>query len=157
MGYRPWGHKRVRHNLGTKQQQTRTHLFLAALGLGCCAKAFSLVAVHELLIAMASLVAEYRFQQLWCTGLVAPRHLESFQTRDQTCVSWIGRQIPNHLTTREVLNSIFNLFYSFIFWPLGLWDFSSQTWHSSENSKAIPLGHQGTPEQYFFSVYDSNV
>ena len=29
--------------------------------------------------------------------------------------------------------------------------------HSSENPKSIPLGHQGTPEQNLFSVYDSNV
>ena len=42
-------------------------LFLAALGLGCCVRAFSscgvqgllLVAVHRLLIAVASLVAEH--------------------------------------------------------------------------------------------------
>ena len=43
------------------------YLFLAALGLRCCARAFSscgergllLVAVHGLLIAVASLVAEH--------------------------------------------------------------------------------------------------
>ena len=61
MGYRPLGHKRVRHNLGTKQQTT-THLFI----FGCVRswlrhKAFSLVSVHKL-IATASLVAEYEFQ-----------------------------------------------------------------------------------------------
>ena len=44
------------------------YLFLAALGLRCCARAFSscseqgliFVAVHGLLIAVASLVAEHR-------------------------------------------------------------------------------------------------
>ena len=44
------------------------YLFLAALGLGCCAWAFSsfgergllFIAVHGLLIAMASLVTEHR-------------------------------------------------------------------------------------------------
>ena len=44
------------------------NLFLAALGLRCCARAFSscgeqgllFVAVHGLLIAVASLVAEHR-------------------------------------------------------------------------------------------------
>ena len=44
------------------------YLFLAVLGLRCCARAFSScgerglvsVAVHELLIAVASLVAEHR-------------------------------------------------------------------------------------------------
>ena len=46
------------------------YLFLAALGLPCCVHAFSscrergllLVAVHGLLIAVASLVAEHRLQ-----------------------------------------------------------------------------------------------
>ena len=49
------------------------YLFLAALGLRCCARAFSscgergllFVVVRRLLIAVASLVAEHR---LWCTG-----------------------------------------------------------------------------------------
>ena len=49
-------------------------LFLAALGLHCCRRAFSscdewgllLVAVHRLLIAVASLVVE----QFWCVGSV---------------------------------------------------------------------------------------
>ena len=41
-------------------------------------------------------------QQLWCTGLVAPRHVGSSQTRDQTRVPCIGRQILNHCATREV-------------------------------------------------------
>ena len=44
------------------------YLFLAALGLPCCVQAFSLwgerglvfVAVHRILIAVASLVAEHR-------------------------------------------------------------------------------------------------
>ena len=38
----------------------------------------------------------------WGTGLVAPWHLESSQTRDQIRVSSICRQPPNHCTTREV-------------------------------------------------------
>ena len=46
------------------------YLFLAALGLCCCKQAFSscgewgllFVAVHGLLIAVASLVAEHRLQ-----------------------------------------------------------------------------------------------
>ena len=41
--------------------------------------------------------------QLWCTGLVAPRHVESSQTRAQTRVPCIGRRILNHCTAREVL------------------------------------------------------
>ena len=35
-------------------------------------------------------------------GLVVPRHMGSFQTRDQTHVLCIGRQILNHWTIREV-------------------------------------------------------
>ena len=35
-------------------------------------------------------------------GLVAPWLVESSWTRDQNCVSWIGRCILNHWTTREV-------------------------------------------------------
>ena len=41
-------------------------------------------------------------QQLWRTGLVAPRHVGSSRARDQTHVPCIGRQILNHCTTREV-------------------------------------------------------
>ena len=36
-------------------------------------------------------------------GLAAPQHVESFQTRDQTHVPCIGRQILIHCTTKEVL------------------------------------------------------
>ena len=78
------------------------YLFLAALALCYCARAFSscgeqglfFVAVRGLLIAVASLVAEHglqvrglqqlwlsgsraQAQQLWCTGLVVPRHVVS--------------------------------------------------------------------------------
>ena len=35
------------------------------------------------------------------TGLVAPRHVGSSQTRTRTCVPWIGRQILNHCATRD--------------------------------------------------------
>ena len=33
--------------------------------------------------------------------------MESSQTRDQTCVTCIGRRIPSHSTTREVLHPLF--------------------------------------------------
>ena len=36
-------------------------------------------------------------------GLIALAHVESSHTRDWTHVPWIGRQILNHCTTREVL------------------------------------------------------
>ena len=35
-------------------------------------------------------------------ALVAPWHVESSWTRDQTCVPCIGRQFPIHCTTREI-------------------------------------------------------
>ena len=48
------------------------------------------------------------FSLLWNTGsrhtgLVAPWHVESSQTWHRTCVPCIGRQIPIHCSTREVL------------------------------------------------------
>ena len=103
-------------------------LFLAVLGLHCCAQAFSscrergllFVAVCGLLIAVASLVAEHGLQArglqqlwlagsraqaqwLWRAGLVAPRHVGSSRTRARTRVSCIGRRILNHCATREAL------------------------------------------------------
>ena len=40
-------------------------------------------------------------QQLWLTGLVAPWHVGSSQTRARTRFPCIGRQILNHCATRE--------------------------------------------------------
>ena len=50
---------------------------------------------------VASLVAEPKLQDTWarewqCTGLVAPPHVVSPRTRDQTDVPCITRQILNH-------------------------------------------------------------
>ena len=55
-------------------------------------------------------------QQLWLTGLVAPRHVGSSQTRARTHVPCIGRQILNHCATREALFSILliSLYFSVI-------------------------------------------
>ena len=44
---------------------------------------------------------------MWLTGLVAPRHVGSSQTRAQTRVPCIGRQILNHCATREALHWVF--------------------------------------------------
>ena len=44
---------------------------------------------------------EAQAQQVWLTGLVAPRHVGSSQTRARTRVPCISRQILNHCTTRE--------------------------------------------------------
>ena len=46
-------------------------------------------------------------QQLWRTGLVAPRHVESSWTRARTHVPCIGWRILNHCATREVLTFSF--------------------------------------------------
>ena len=94
------------------KKKNNKHLFLAALGLHCFAWAFSscgergllFVAVHGLLIVVASLVQHklyiLGFQKLqrtgsvvWCTGLAAPRHVGSSQTWDRTCVPCTGRRI----------------------------------------------------------------
>ena len=44
---------------------------------------------------------------MWCTGLVALWHVGSSQTRDQTNVPCISRQILIHCTIREVQKQIF--------------------------------------------------
>ena len=63
-------------------------------------------------------------QQLWLTGLVAPRHVESSQTRAQTHVPCIGRQILNHCATREAQQLIFLIHlkkYLSIYLSIYLW------------------------------------
>ena len=66
------------------------------------------VAVHQLLIVVASVVRENGFRST-VSGVV-PRdlaalwHVGSSRTRDPTCVSCIGRWILNYWTTREVLD-----------------------------------------------------
>ena len=73
------------------------------LSLVAASKGYCLAAVYRLLTAVVSLVVEHRLQalrlqqlqrvgsrvlaqHLWSTGLVAPRHVGSSQTRDQTHV-----------------------------------------------------------------------
>ena len=101
-------------------------LFLTALGLRCCTRAFSscgergllFVAARGLFTVVASLVMEHglqarrlqqlclpgsraQAQQLWRTGLVALQHVGSSWTRARTRVPCIGRKILNHCATRE--------------------------------------------------------
>ena len=52
--------------------------------------------------------------QQWCMGIVAPRHVESSQTRDQTPVPYIGRRILIPWTTREVLQIFSNIFVTLV-------------------------------------------
>ena len=73
----------------------------------CSEQRFSVVAlldfsVWRLLLLQNTGSREHRLQQLWCTGLVAPKHVESSQIKDRTCVPCIGRQILTHCITREV-------------------------------------------------------
>ena len=103
------------------------YLFLAVLGLQCCAdlslavvsKGCSLVTVHRLLIAVASLAVKHwlqggqasvaaapssgaQAQQLWCPALVVPQHVGSSRIRDPIHLSCIGSWILCHLATQEV-------------------------------------------------------
>ena len=89
------------------------YLFMAVLGLRFCARAFSrcgkrgplFIAVRGPLTIAASRCGarapDAQAQQLWCTGLVAPRHVGSSQTRARTRVPCIGRRTLNHCATRE--------------------------------------------------------
>ena len=91
-------------------------LFLAVLGLPCSTwSLFSciewrLVAAYELLIAVAMLLllqstsSGCRPQQVQCMALLAPRRVESSQTRGRTHIPCIGRQILNYWTARVVLD-----------------------------------------------------
>ena len=90
---------------------------MAVLGLRFCARAFSscskwgplFIAVRGPLTIAASLVADgaqapdAQAQQLWLTGLAAPRHVGSSQTRARTRVTCIGRKVLNHCATRKAL------------------------------------------------------
>ena len=84
-------------------------VFIAACGLSLVAisESYSRVAVHRLLIAVASLLVCFRScstgaQQLRHMGSDALWHAESSWTRDGTRVPRTGRQILDHRTTREV-------------------------------------------------------
>ena len=55
----------------------------------------------------ASVVAAHELGSCVAQGLVAPRHVGSSQTRDQTRVCYTGRQILIHCTTRKVPGIIF--------------------------------------------------
>ena len=53
------------------------------------------------LSSCCSWAQEHWLSSLWSMGLVAPWHVGSSQTRDQTCVPCTARQILNHWTIRE--------------------------------------------------------
>lgn len=65
-------------------------------------KAFGLQQLwHYGLSSCCPLGSRVLAQQLRCTGLVAPWHVEFSQTRVRTCVSCIDRQILYHLTPEK--------------------------------------------------------
>ena len=79
------------------------------LSLVAASKGYSLIVVRGLLTAVASLVAEHRFQGVYTSVIVVrgfscpvPCAILVPGQRDPFCVLCIGRQIPNHWTTREV-------------------------------------------------------
>ena len=87
---------------------------LAVLGLRFCARAFSSCGKRGPLFIVVRGPLTYRglsccgaqapdaqAQELWLTGLVAPWHVGSSQTRARTRVPCIGRQILNLCATRE--------------------------------------------------------
>ena len=62
---------------------------------------------HRGLSCCGAQAPDTQAQQLWCTGLVAPRHVGSSQTRARTRVPCTGRQTPNHCATREAPRKLF--------------------------------------------------
>ena len=92
-----------------------------AHGLQQLQHAGSVVAAHGLQGARASQLwrvgSKAQAHQLWRMGLVVPQHMGSSQTRDQTHVPCIGRQILNHCATREVPEVYFSwgCFLCFLF------------------------------------------
>ena len=88
-------------------------IFVAALGLSQVVGSggYSLIVVHRFLIAVASLVAEYRLRA--CGFSVEHRlsYLATygiFRSRDQTRAPCIGKWIVNHWTTKEILEWYFD-------------------------------------------------
>ena len=82
--------------------------FYVGLSLVTASRDRSPAVVLKLLLVAASLAVECRPWSKWAqwwllVDLLAPQHVGSSQTRDQTRVLCTGRQILNHWTTREVL------------------------------------------------------
>ena len=112
------------HLLDTRHQLHRAHFcvcfnfWLCWLGLRYRVQAFS-SCIRQGLLSSCSAQASHcggflgprcagfsgcstQAQYLKCMGLVAPQHMESSRTRDQTHVPCIGSWIVNHCTAREV-------------------------------------------------------
>lgn len=65
--------------------------------------------------AQASVIVAHGLQWLWYLGLVAPRHVESSRSRDQTHIPCIGNWIFNHCNNRQVQNPGFDSGSSLMF------------------------------------------
>ena len=68
----------------------------------------------KILTVVASLVAEHRLSSCKHIGLVAPQHVKSSPTKDQTYVPCIGNWILNHWTTREAQKELLGNFFLII-------------------------------------------
>ena len=102
------GSHRVRHDWSNLAAAALFCLFIyfndLIFSFGCTGSlllfnSYSLVVVHRLLLLQRMGSKVCGLQQLWPMGLVALRQLGPSQTREWTCVPWIGRLIPNHWTT----------------------------------------------------------
>ena len=85
-------------------------------------------------------------QKLWLTGLVAPWHVGSSQTRARTRVSCISRLILNHCATREALflkKKIYLFIYLWLCWVFvsvrGLSPVAVSGGHSSSRCAGLSL------------------
>ena len=69
---------------------------------------------HRGLSCCGAQAPDAQAQQLWLTGLAAPRHVGSSQTRARTRVPCIGRQLLNHCATREALYGFLILIFKIL-------------------------------------------
>ena len=67
----------------------------------------------------------------WPTGLVTLRHVGPSQTRGQTCVSCIGRQVLYHWGTKEAHKLLISVFFDFSLFSLMIDTFVSCLKNSS--------------------------
>ena len=99
------------------------YLFLAALGLRCCAWALlgcSKRVLQSSCAAQASRWGDFSCCRAWALGLpqlslVAPQQEESSWSRDQTCVPCTGRLILNGWTTTKVPRFCFKKIFFHLF------------------------------------------
>ena len=118
-------YRKITHNGGVRMDFFLIYLFIYLFIYGCVGSSFLCEAFLQLRRAGATLhrgarashcrslsrcraqAPDAQAQQLWLTGLVAPRHVGSPQTRARTRVPCIGRQILNNCATREARDGYF--------------------------------------------------